>query len=319
MWSLIPKKFSITLIRVLVGLICIYPAVCEDAGNSFILAGIQLNISEATYRNEQAFSSAMDAEIERAVEAYKPDVVVFPEYTSVFLALTPFARQIGMSNTLEDAFLEIHRTNQSYRSIQELFFDQAPRVKAAMDRIWGSLAQKYSVHIVAGTWFARHGDQLRNRMALYGPDGDLMYSQDKVFLTEFETEVVHLSPGTVRSARPVLIGESLVGTTICRDTFFDEWDEPFSVADVWIDIKANGTAYTPEEEIQFQDALPARMEASGVPIGLTVCLTGHFLDLFWEGKSFSVKNNGRVFHESVAPTAREGACITTAREISDLR
>ena len=290
----------------------LHGAVFGNSGDSELkLLGIQLKIAESMYVSAEAFERAVDSEMTMATAAHDVDIVIFPEYTSVFLALIPYAREVEHTETLFEAFSAIQRKDPSMDSIQELFLQQSRQVEEIMDRIWGSLAEKHSVFIIAGTWLAKTGDQLRNRMAMYGPSGKLFYSQDKVFLTDFELDILNLSPGHIEAAKPVSINGYLVGTTICRDTFFPEWNKVFSGVDTWIDIKANGASYTKEEEVRFFDALPARIEESGVPKGLTVCLTGEFLDFFWEGKSFTVAYDNKVDLEHIAPTYNESSHIFT--------
>ena len=291
-----------------------------DSGDSELkLLGIQLKITEAMYVSADAFERAIGSEILKATAAHDVDIVIFPEYTSVFLALIPYALEVKHAETFFEAFSAIQLKDPSLDSIQELFMRQSRRVEMTMDSIWGSLAEKHSVFIIAGTWLAKTDDRLRNRMAMYGPSGQLIYSQDKVFLTDFELDILNLSPGHIEAAKPVSVNGYLVGTTICRDTFFPEWNILFSDVDIWIDIKANGASYTTEEEARFFDALPARIEESGVPKGLTVCLTGEFLDFFWEGKSFTVVNDNKVDLEHIAPTYDGTSHIFTTYSSRDIR
>ena len=63
----------------------------------------------------------------------------------------------------------------------------------------------------------------------------------------------------------------------------------YSGADFWIDIKANGELFKEEQKELFTRALPGRIKGSTVPYGVTVCLTGRFLELFWEGESSFIK------------------------------
>jgi hypothetical protein len=109
----------------------------------------------------------------------------------------------------------------------------------------------------------------------------------------------------------VIAGRSL-GLTVCRDTYDPGWEEHFRDLDLWIDIKANGAAFDRQERQSFQRALPARIAASGVPLGLTVCLTGEFLELFWEGESSLVRREAegvRYLWRAADPKAEEIALL----------
>jgi predicted amidohydrolase len=161
-----------------------------------------------------------------------------------------------------------------------------------MNRIWGGLAQRHSVWIVAGSYFGAdqtNGSRLYNRAVIYGPEGDVIHEQDKVFLTPFEKSLLGLSSAEIGDAETFLIDGWSCALTICRDSFFDEWNERFGNADLWIDIKANGEEYGEQTPALFAKALPERIGETGVPYGLTACLNGSFLDLLWEGPSSVIR------------------------------
>jgi predicted amidohydrolase len=120
---------------------------------------------------------------------------------------------------------------------------------------------------------------------LYDSSGQSSYVQDKVYLTPFEEQLLGVSPGLLEQAKPLVLNGVRIGITICRDTFFPAWLSQYSGVDLWIDIKANGAAFTQEERERFLRAVPARIGEGGIPYGLTVCLTGSLLDLLWEGES----------------------------------
>jgi predicted amidohydrolase len=148
--------------------------------------------------------------------------------------------------------------------------------------------------VLAGTRFARARDgSLRNRVVVYGPDGRVAYTQDKVYLTEFERDVLGLEAAPLGAARGFRIHGYQIGVTICRDTFFEEWEELFEGFDLWIDVKANGVPFTAEERARFLRALPARLAPAHVRYGMTVCLTGGLLDLLWEGESSWIRTDGK--------------------------
>ncbi len=185
--------------------------------------------------------------------------------------------------------------------LHDLFLEQAVAVEREMEDVFGHLTKAAACTIVAGSYFARAagpaGLELRNRACVFDPDGDLIYTQDKVFLTEFEQDQLGLSPGRVEEAslfrvqtpRAKRLGGAFAALTICRDTYHTEWEQEFAKANLWIDIRGNGTAFTPQQEQGFHDALPARLADSGVASGLAACLVGRILDLVWEGRSAILK------------------------------
>ncbi len=274
------------------------------------VAAVQFSIQIEDLRSFAAYRKRISAVVERSL-AYEPDLIVFPEYTAAFIALIPYYRYIRQSSSIMEAFFSIAREEPLVRSLRDLFLLNSGLVERTLEEIFGNLARRHSLAILGGTYFAwtrsRTGEvQLRNRAFIYGENGRLLYSQDKVYLTDFESALLNLSPGTLQAVRAVSIAGRQVSLTICRDTFFEIWEETNAGSDLWIDIKANGTAFTSEEQERFRRALPARIAAGSVPFGLTVSLTGRFLDLFWEGESSLVqKENEDVRYLQVADSPRE--------------
>jgi len=261
---------------------------------SLKVAAVQLEVSDHTYRTFDNFREQMELNVRKAVETFNPDLIIFPEYTSVFPAITPYYDYIGMSHSVEDIFQKIHNANPAIMTLKDLFVEESGRVTELMD-FWGKLSEKYSVTILGGSYFASEGDILTNRLVVYGPDGNRIYEQDKFFLTDFETDIISLSSGDYSKPEGLTIKGKKVAFTICRDTFLDRWESMYEGVDLWIDIKANGEFFTDDQRELFSRALPARMEDSNVEYGVTVCLTGQFLELFWEGESSMIKKiNGSV-------------------------
>ena len=214
------------------------------------------------------------------------DLLVFPEYSAVFFAFFGTNLQSLQGGTIKEG-LAFLKDNFGVSGLKDFFLLKSSDVRQAMDRIWGSLAREYGTAILGGSYFAAEGSgktmELRNRAVLYGSDGTTEYFQDKVFPTPFERDIVEVQPGDIDSAAAVCFQGYTLGFSICRDTFFPVWEEKFADVDLWIDIKANGEIYTPEQAEIFRGALPERLRNLPDTTGMTVCLNGSFLDLLWEG------------------------------------
>lgn len=285
------------------------------ADSQLRVVAVQLELREEAYASVDAFRAWIAGRVERCLP-YRPDLIVFPEYTAAFVALIPYHRALRSADTLQEGWREVRREEPLAASLRELFLINAGFVERVIADVFGGLARRHGVYILGGSYFAPAGDgaprragpgeaQLRNRAFLVDPSGAVAYRQDKVFLTEFEIDVIGLSPGRLEDAGGFTLGGRRVGLTICRDAFHREWEERLRGCDLWLDIKANGAAYTPEEAASFQRALPARIGPAGVAYGITACLTGRFLDLFWEGESSVVRADGRSARPiRVAPSPR---------------
>lgn len=258
------------------------------------VAAVQLEISDLTYQSYKNYKEEMESNVLQAIENFDPDLIIFPEYTSVFPAVTPYLKYIGNSNSIEEIFSKIRGDKTHIQSINDLFRAESEHIEKLMD-FWGELSEKYSVTIVGGTYFSFQGDELTNRLIVFGPGGNRIYEQDKYFLTEFETDILNLSPGSSIQPEGLIIKGKKIAFTICRDTFLERWESMYSGVDLWIDIKANGVLFDDSQRALFSRALPARLKNTDAEYGVTVCLTGQFLELFWEGESSMIKKvNGKV-------------------------
>jgi hypothetical protein len=291
-----------------------FAATVNTADSEIVVAGIQFKTDESVYESLESFSQAVEREIQRTLGSYtgesRPDIVVFPEYTSVFVALTPYYGEIKRSASISEALDAIRRRNPSITGIRRFFLEQAGRVGRELDGVWGALARKYDIFLLGGTYFAERSGELVNLLVVYDRNGKRLYEQQKAYPTEFELDIVGLEPGSLGEAELWEVDGAYVAATICRDTFFDSWNTKFKEADYWIDIKASGTEFTAEEASRFMRALPERIGDTGVEGGMTVCLTGSYLELFWEGRSFTVSYlDGAATVEASAPNHTDGALL----------
>jgi len=266
----------------------------KDHYRDLRIAAVQLEIQRSDLRSFSAFRSHIEALVMRSI-AFKPDLIVFPEYTSVFLALIPYYPEVLASNSAVEGISRITAQDPLIGGFRDLFLFNSGLVERAMEEIFAAFARQYNVPILAGTYFAWSGEgrevRLVNRAVVFDREGRTAYTQDKVYLTPFEEQLLGISPGLLQEAAPVVLNGYRIGITICRDTFFRPWVEVHSGSDLWIDIKANGTSFNGEEQERFLRAVPARIAESDIPYGLTVCLTGSLLDLLWEGQSSLVSKD----------------------------
>jgi predicted amidohydrolase len=250
------------------------------------------------YRTPDRFRRTVASVVERAVDEYGAELVVFPEYVNVFLSFRAYQPCLESSVSLEDALACAERTIDDLPAIVR----HASRQTAAdLRRMWSSIAANHEVAVAAGTLFVTdRSGAVRNRAIVFGPDGEVIHRQDKTFLTEFESEILGLTAADAAEAETFSIGDVEIALTICRDSFFRVWEPILGDADLWIDIRANGERYTADVRRRFAEALPARVAATGVRWGASASLNGSYLDLLWQGPAFVVAADGRRIRE--APT-----------------
>ena len=270
--------------------------ISQSVGSRLSIAAVQFTVDDAYLSSVDMFRSRITGLVERCMSLH-PDLIIFPEYTSAFAALIPYHKVILQAENILEGFERIREREPLVWNLQSLFLFNSGFAERVVHEVFGNLARKYSVCILGGTYFAwertEHGQVLlKNRAFIFGRDGKILHTQDKVYLTEFETILLNLSAGSISRVEMFQIAGHKIGLTICRDTFQKSWVDIFTENDLWIDIKANGTAFTQSERESFLRALPARIKAGNVPYGITVCLTGRFLDLLWEGESSLVQKQG---------------------------
>jgi predicted amidohydrolase len=282
-----------------------------DDSRALRLAAVQFEIRQSDLRSFATFSSHIEELVKRCM-TFEPDLIIFPEYTSVFPALIPYYSAIEVSRSAEDGLARIRAGDPLIEGYRHLFLLNSGLAERVMEEVFSALARRYEVGIIPGTYFAwseRGGETaLVNRLVVYDRHGQIIYTQDKVFLTPFEEKLVGISAGSLEKAEPIVLQGYRIGITICRDTFFSQWLQVHTGVDLWIDIKANGTPYTQEERQRFLRAVPARITEGNIPYGLTVCLTGSLLDMLWEGESsLAFKEPGKAvrFVEQASSASEE--------------
>jgi predicted amidohydrolase len=282
------------------------------------VAVVQFRVDPSTYASQESFRKAVTATVEQAVRGQGPDLVVFPEYTCVFLAMLPYARELQGAAGVADGLSRVQAVHPELGTLRDVFLAQSAAAQRILAGVFAPLARRHRVTIVAGSAFVAENSQggreeLRNRAFVLGPDGRLLRAQDKVFLTDFERDVAGLSPGRIEDASPFVVAGARVCLTLCRDTFFAEWEDLFHGVDLWIDIKANAVPFTADEREDFRRALPARLPRAGVLHGITACLVGSFLDLTWEGESSVIECTDRVVRTISAATSPRAPAILRAQ------
>lgn len=269
----------------------------EDDDGVLRVAAVQAEVAEEIYLDARAF----EAHVERLVaesERRGAELVVFPEYINVFLLFEEHEPIIRRSSSMDEALGELASLvggspPEALDALQTVLRRRAPAVERTVRRMWSRLAREYGVAIVAGTYFAPVGEEgIRNRALVFDEDGSLLHTQDKVFLTAFEDQLLDLEEGDLEAAGTFEIDGFEIGLTICRDSFFSEWEPELGDADLWLELRANGELYTEEVRRRFEGALSERVEATAVGAGVSASLTGSLLDLVWEGPSYVVDGNG---------------------------
>jgi predicted amidohydrolase len=279
------------------------------------VAAVQFEVSEELYTEPGAFGRRAARMVEDAAAA-GAELVVFPEYINVFPLFADDAPVIARVETVSDALAALAADDAApTETLARLIRERAPTVNRRLRSMWSRLARRNDVAIIAGTGFALADEGgVRNRAYVFDDDGRLVHAQDKVFLTPVELELLGLEPGSIDAVSSFEIEDVELGMTICRDSYFDVFEEYLGDADLWVQVRANGETYTEEVRRRFRGALAERVSETAVAGGVDASLTGRFLDLLWEGPSYAVDGDGRRVASS--PGAR-GSDVVLVRFRAD--
>ena len=279
-----------------------------------VVAAIQFRVDASMLGSAASYERAIRTAVAEATRGRPVDLIVFPEYTAAFFALAGIGDRLARAATAEGLLASLRASDPAVRAPADFFALQADQTVGWIRESFGAIARERRAWVVAGTYFAPDGKGgLRNRAVVFSPDGDIAYAQDKVFPTEVEEHLLRMSGGSLEDAAGFRIRDREVRLTVCKDTFEPAWEERYRGAELWIDIKANGAAFTAEERASFGRALPARLGPAGVRYGLTVCLTGTLLEFVWEGESSFVASGpyGTTTLEATESPAAGASLIVT--------
>jgi predicted amidohydrolase len=288
---------------ILVALVGLCPTLFADDLTAVL---VQFAVDPVDYRSLAAFRGRVEELVIEAKERYAADLVVFPEYVSSFAL---FADVIDGDGELETeavppevvaALSDLESAESELDEVREFVASAAERGSDRIISIWRGVARRNDVWILAGSGFvpAAEGEGVHNRVWVVDDDGRVTYEQDKVFLTEYEREILGVVPGEDEETQPFEVEDVALSATICRDSYFETWEEQFDAVDAWIDVRANGEVWDESVRRRFGTALPERIARTDVDVGLSTSLNGRFLELLWQGPAFVVGPDGERVRQS---------------------
>jgi predicted amidohydrolase len=300
------------------------------------LVAVQLEIDAEVLASPDAYRAHLEAECERALSEGGGDqadarLVVFPEIAGhlALVALGPPAARRAKTLGTALAASAIRRPFDVLRGLATTrLLDGRHAVLAALapdgERWWksvfGPLAKQHAAYIVAGSYLRLHADgSLTNASLLYGPDGRLLATTDKVNLVPGMEDGARGALGLARGDANVPIIETPMGrvaTLICYDGFREPHTrtERFialgpRLADRGVDIVANpaanpwpwrgpwkfneaGENLTRDAQWDLEGLCGSLRQAPLARYGITAHLVGKVLDLAFEGTSEIVERVG---------------------------
>lgn len=216
-WNCRPSRVAAHLDNSLPGEKMVIP---QDSRRKIRVAALQLELK--LLKSPLHFADEMHRQVRKAVDR-QARLVVFPEYNSLpLLGMLPGFEKIeeGYRKKAErSAKKESKKEPEDEIRLVDVFSYMSPAVQPLIDIIFSKLAKAYAIYIMAGSYpLADHGGVV-NRSFLYGPDGQLIGSQDKVHLSIDEVKW-DLKQGSSFATYQTAIGN--LALPVCMDaTYFE--------------------------------------------------------------------------------------------------
>ncbi len=262
------------------------------------IAAVQTSIH--FYTELEPFRRQIADAVARAMR-HEPDLIVFPEDVGTGLVAlgAPLAVH-GRSLRQVVALVSVYHPGALLRGLfrpslsppRALLLSAAARMREAYVDTFSDLAAAHGVHIAAGSILLPHegaGDEaVYNTFHLFGPDGGVLGTADKVNLIPLEAQDgLHLTPGRREELTVWETPLGVIGPLVC----FDAWDAELTArlvaqgAQVLLVPSANPEIWTDDVLAERKEGLYARVRELGVP-GVEPFAVGSLAGLPFQGQSW---------------------------------
>jgi len=160
-------------------------------------------------------------------------LIIFPEYNFFDLfGLIPgfsFLNQILNKRAVKAKNREKGREKESdlkgnNNFLTTVFKGVAKPIEAGIRRIVSLLAKEYGIHIYTGSYILKEKETIYSAGSLFGPDGDLIGTQKKIHLTDFEVKI------GIKRASKIEVYSLPFGKVVCPICMDATYFETFRIA-----------------------------------------------------------------------------------------
>ncbi|MFY9258233.1 MAG: nitrilase-related carbon-nitrogen hydrolase [Dethiobacteria bacterium] len=184
---------------------------------SLRVAALQVKIT--LFKDPLDYALAMHRRVAEATAA-GAQLVAFPENNNLsLLGMLPGVEEIGETVSVEEPAKAPAGSGVPEISVADVIRYVGPVIAPFLNTLYSTLAAAYGLYLMAGSFLLPDGDKVVNRSFLYGPDGRLIGTQDKVHLMPIEAEW-GLSAGTEFNLFETPVGK--IAAPVCMDaTYFE--------------------------------------------------------------------------------------------------
>jgi len=271
-----------------------------------------MKIIGVQYRIGNDLDGGLREHVERFYRRSSPgDILVFPEDTGL---LTAFSG-IRARSTYE-AIQELYSLNKEEidnimrerdigNTISAIFLSLTEKFVAEFYDLFSSLSREYSVYTVTCNNMAKFvkevgkikiiDNSIYNTAFVFNPSGNLIFQQDKVFLTQMEKDL-GISSGKISGVSTFSIEGKEIGIAISLDAFSPQYVARLERAEVVIQPDANPVKWNsflengrwqPEEWMESAYYIAQRLGT--VRYVVNPMMVGSLLDIRFEGQSSITK------------------------------
>lgn len=301
--------------------------------------------------SEATFGALVERLMERAV-ANMPDgvprLVVFPEDFAAGLLLMDSGDALegatglrgGVASLVRQNFTAVMAQRMRHRVgwVRALTLLKAEGVFQVYRRVFADAARRYDAHILAGTVLLPEielnddggaepkGGDVFNVAYLFGPDGDIIGRQRKVFLIELEgEEALDLCPAPVDDLVVYDTALGRIGIAVCLDGFQEPVVERLKAlgVDIFLQPSANPQPWTEPQQADWLNGSWKAVVEQGIAVyAINPMLVGQLLDIEFEGQSSIIARDPEAVAEAAAEIAVEngagGSGSTDSTDSADL-
>jgi len=252
------------------------------------------------YTEPLHYVEQMRLQVEKAVQM-EAHLVVFPENNGIqLLGMLPGIEKLaGEEKTSSEG-------SSGQPSVLNVLRYVGPVIEKAAQTIFSLLAAKYKVYIMAGSFMHPDGEKVVNRSYLFGPDGKLIGTQDKVHLFPTEREW-GISSGDRFHVFHTLIGN--LSMPVCMDATYFETFRILQLMGAEIVMVPIANAEPYHFYLALRGIWPRVQET--LVYGIRSALVGDFLDFTFTGKAgifapidLTPKKDG-ILAETLSPSSTD--------------
>lgn len=165
----------------------------QISGRRLMIASLQVEVK--LFKDPLNYAKEMHRRVKEA-SVVGAHLVAFPEYNNLsLLGMLPGVEEMGEAISTEETGKAIDEVKKAHSespasviTIADVIRYVSPVVAPFLHTLYSTLASAYGLYLMAGSFLLSDGDKVVNRSFLYGPDGSLIGTQDKVHLMPIETE-----------------------------------------------------------------------------------------------------------------------------------